>query len=411
MSRPREPKKFPKKAKISRLVQQANDLQHLGPEPVPVETSEITDLALSKMYYWYNYSCTAKDAREYITTWLKARNRWDEAKAFNKVSDGRLPTTVAWLCRIESRGAILAERSVVFREDRIAAALKHIGEATEPVEGEEAPQERGVDIQGRVRERGRDIIGMIESEIDKDPSGFVMYDHLTKNEVKPTYATGIAAYYEKQALEFDEALKGKDAQLKEGYSYLTKTQLKEMAAKYHQYAEEAVRFGQNQKKTRIVERKPRTVSADKVVKDFKYKKNDTTLQIASVSPESIIGAAELWVYSTKYKVVTVYRAIDRGGLQIKYTSIANFDPATSKAGSCGRKPPQDFIKKVLEGGKVTLRSFHDNMKSGYFKPRITPDDILLGPSNDLRWLCFTLGQWPVRIAMAIVRSVTFLIHQ
>jgi hypothetical protein len=74
--------------------------------------------------------------------------------------------------------------------------------------------------------------------------------------------------------------------------------------------------------------------------------------------------------------MTVYRALDRAGLSIRYTSIINFDKDASKAGSCGRKPGE-HIKRCLEGGKVTLRDFHKEMKPGYFKPRITPDDILL----------------------------------
>lgn len=372
-----EKKKFAKKPRASRIQQAAVDLQYMGTEPNPPTDREINDLELSQAYYWYNYSCTAKEAREYIEKWLESKAMDYHLPALKKVPDSRIPTTVAWQCRMEMRGAILSERSLKFRDDRLRKMMEYVGQKDDVEPESEEKSNPGQDIQSKVREFRANLIGDIEEQLDTDPDfQFNMYEYLTKRQVKPIHCTAIAAYYGKQADEFEEALKGKDPDLKEGYHHMKKALLKIMAERYRQYSEEAERYGQNTKKTRVIERKPKVISSDKMLKDFKFKKDDKDLQIASVNPADIIGSSELWVYSTKYKTMTVYRSQGPAGLQVKYTSIANFDPDISKAASCGRKPTE-HIKAILEGGKVTLKKFHEDKKPGYFKPRITPDDILL----------------------------------
>jgi len=120
------------------------------------------------------------------------------------------------------------------------------------------------------------------------------------------------------------------------------------------------------------------VSVEKKIKSLKFQKEDATYKIASISPEKVIGAMELWTFNTKYKTFTVLRAIDRGVLQIKGTSIINYDENSSLTRSCGRKNPEEFLKRILDGGKLVLRKVLDELKTE--KPlayRINENTILL----------------------------------
>jgi hypothetical protein len=126
-----------------------------------------------------------------------------------------------------------------------------------------------------------------------------------------------------------------------------------------------------------VPRKPRAISVEKKLKNFKFQKEDNTFKIASVNPEKVIGAQELWTFNTKYKTLTVFRALDRGGLQVKGTSIINYDEATSVTKRTGRKP-EVYVDKVLNGGKIVLRKLMDELKNDApLAYRINENTILL----------------------------------
>ena len=92
--------------------------------------------------------------------------------------------------------------------------------------------------------------------------------------------------------------------------------MKDRVVFFNKLIDDAQRYGNVTKKTRAP-RKPRTISMDKKLKSLKYQKENNEFKIASINPEKIIGAQELWTFNTKYKIVTVFRAIDRGGLQVK----------------------------------------------------------------------------------------------
>ena len=140
--------------------------------------------------------------------------------------------------------------------------------------------------------------------------------------------------------------------------------------------EDAEKYGSVTKKTRTP-RKPRAVSVEKKLKHLKYQKEDNTLKIASINPEKILGAQELWTFNTKYKVVTVFRAIDRGGLQINRSSITGFDEKASESKGCGRKP-EIVLDKLQNGGKIVLKKLMSELKTD--KPlqvRINENTILM----------------------------------
>jgi hypothetical protein len=344
--------------------------KYLGDEPLMTQ-----DVNEGQCFTWYNYMCTANDARDYLKEYFKNTGKPDLAKKLSRISDVDIPLTAAWIARMISRGHKPSGTTMQFFSSKILNMWDKAKE--EPKEESETPR---ISIQDRMREKTHDILGEIEGLIDDyiyENVEFSMYEWLQSNNIPAAYATSIIAKFSPVLDELLEAYEGKDDQLKEGYRHLKKTEIKKLVSFYNTLIEDAERYSSNTKKVRTA-RKPRAVSVEKKIKGLKFQKEDATYKIASVSPEKIIGAMELWTFNTKYKTITRLTAIDRGGLQVKGTSITNYDESSSISRSVGRKEPNDFLKRILEGGKLVLRKVLDDLKTE--KPlayRINENTILL----------------------------------
>lgn len=343
--------------------------KHLGDEPI--FNGKVSDLDYSKALTWYNYMATDDEARTYLGDYLRKNNRALEAKKLAKVSDVWYPKIAAWIARMISRGAEVSDSSMIFFEKSIKQSLQKVKNFSE----DEAPVKKVVDVQQKIRDRADEILSEIEGMID-DGLEFDLYEWLKKKEVPSVYVSSIIAKYQPWLADLIGAYEGEDEQLVEGYSYLSKKELKERILYFNKILEDAERYGSNEKKVRAV-RKPKVISVDKKLKNFVFKKEDKELKLASINPEKIIGSQELWAYNTKYKTLTVFRAIDRGGLQINRSSIINYNEETSVTKKIGRKT-EYFIDRVLNGGKIVLRKLMDEIKGeAPFAKRVNENTILL----------------------------------
>jgi hypothetical protein len=356
-----------KAVRVTKSEQYIVNKKYLGDEPLLKEGYSSTEYA--NALTWYNYMCTTSESREYIKDYLKNKGRTVELKLFNKVPDSWVPTTAAWVARIMSRGTKVTAETNHFFESKLSECLKK-----SVVEKFDQPEKVVVSIQQRMREKTSEIIGDIEHILDKGEE-FSLYEWLKSNEVPAAYSPQIVAFYSPWLDELLEAATEPDEQLKEAYSHMTKKQLKERIVFINKIIEDAQRYGDNKKKTRAP-RKPRTVSIEKKLKNLKFQKEDKTFKIASVNPEKIIGAQELWTFNTKYKTLSVFRALDRGGLQIKGTTLIGYDEQNSFTKRTGRKP-EEYVKKVLDGGKLVLRKVMEGLKDAPLAFRINENTILL----------------------------------
>ena len=358
-----------KKARVSRSEGYLVNLKYLGDEPS--FKKPLTNEEYMKTLNWYNSMCDNKEARQYIEDWMTANGRKNDIKKLNRVSDTWIPTTLAWVCRLLTRGYTLPDNP----QGYVLQKLQETLERAKATEAEDKPEKNVISVQERMRERQQDIIGEIEAIIDIGED-FSLYDWMKSKEIPATYCSGIIAHYAPWLGELIEAYEGGDSQLKEAYRHLSKPQLRKRIEFLNMIIEHAERYGNVAKKTRAP-RKPRTVSVEKKLKHFKFQKEDNAFKIASINPEKIIGAQELWTFNTKYKVVTVFRALDRGGLQINRSSITGYDEKTSCSKGCGRKP-EIVLDKLQNGGKIVLRKLMDELKTD--KPiqmRINENTILM----------------------------------
>lgn len=346
--------------------------KHLGDEPS--FTKPLSKVEFINALNWYNYMCSSSDAKEYIITYLKNLGRLDDVKKIKSVPDSAIPNTIGWICRIISRGFEIGQDLGPFIDKKLKEAYNYIQETDD-----EEPK-NVVSIQDRMRERAHDILGDIEGMIDDyihEDIEFSLYEWLQSNNIPAAYVTSIITKLTPVLEELNDAYKGKDEQLKEGYRRYKKSDIRRLVSFYNTLIEDAERYSSNTKKIKKT-RKPRTVSVEKKIKNLKYQKEDATYKIASIPSEKIIGAMELWTFNTKYKTITKLQAIDRGGLQVKGTSITNYCESGSITRSVGRKDPNELLKRILEGGKLILRKVFDDLKTE--KPlayRINENTILL----------------------------------
>lgn len=366
-------KKKTKVKRASNSEQYIINLKYLGDEPIL--KYNYTNSEYTKALNWYNSMCDVSDAKEYIKNYLKKSGRILDVKKFNRVPDNSIPLTAGWIARIIENGTDVADKSKKFLEEKIENCLQ---KAVVEVDKPKVENKPSISVQDRVKAKADEILGEVENIVDnrREIGEFSFYDYLKSKEIPAVYAGMISEQYVHWLQELLEAVDGSDEQLKEAYSNVPKKKMQFDIKFFSGMIEDCERYRDTTKKIRKP-RKPKSVSIEKKLKNFKYQKEDRNFKIASIAPEKVIGAQELWTFNTKYKIVTVFRAIDRGGLQIKGTTIINFDENNSYSKGCGRKP-EEILKKIQTNGKIVLRKMIEEMKTDKkLQTRINENTILL----------------------------------
>ena len=106
-----------------------------------------------------------------------------------------------------------------------------------------------------------------------------------------------------------------------------------------------------------VERAPKVkkpLSLDKVVSKLKYKKEDIALGIVSLNPTNIVGSKEIWVYNTRTRKLSQYKAEDASGLSVKGASLLNYSAESAEK---TLRKPAEALAEFKRASKVKLRTF------------------------------------------------------
>jgi hypothetical protein len=164
--------------------------------------------------------------------------------------------------------------------------------------------------------------------------------------------------------------------LKEGYSHLSKAQVKKITQFYNEILSACDMLAAEAKVNRAP-RKVKTKPAEKIVAKLKFAKTHEPLKLVSISPTDIVGAKELWVFNTKTRKIGRYVATEYSDLSVKGTSIVNFDEAKSVQKTL--RKPEEQLKEFKAAGKVQLRKFLDDIKAVDIKlnGRINEETVLL----------------------------------
>jgi len=344
---------------------------------------------------WYRLESSGKELKPKVINWMSgAGYSKAEIAAFKKSKDNRCGTTMGAIaaCLLKGMPAVRADwndgrDTTVWLKEAIAKVLvdsKDDIDEDAVVIDTTKPAVYVPSIQERLRESALAMTVEIEDAIESfyenpetfDPKAFKMLNLLKAKGAKAAHTRIIKNCYDRTLEELIEAANTKDEQLKEGYSHLSKSQLKKITAFYQEIVSACDMLGQEAK----INRKPRAkkvVPTDKIVAKLKYQKTNEQLKLVSINPADIIGAKELWVYNIKSRKLGRYVADEYTDLSVKGTSITGYHENLSVQKTL--RKPEDQLKEFKAAGKVALRKFLDDIKAVDIKlnGRISEDIILL----------------------------------
>jgi hypothetical protein len=329
--------------------------------------------SLSSALAWYNINLENKQRVKAVLNYLKKIN-YPNRNVFDSVPDYEL-MTVSSLIMIKESGGYLDtkdDNSIIERLNEIFNRFKDV-----KIEEDTKPKAPVIPIDQRIIESARalseDIDYAIDNFIKTKSSNFSTKNHLLSKNASSPVAKKIAEYYKNTLDELNEAIEGTDEQLNEGYSFLTKSELK----KFRDFVQSII---EDCNQLQVVVRKPRVQKAKPpgvIVKKLKYMREFAELNLKSCDPTDIVGAEELWIYNTKQRKIISYEGADGYALSVKGTKIINF--STTKSQSRTIRNPEQFFKDAIIG-KRGLSNIIKTIKTKPTVPngRITEDMILLG---------------------------------
>ena len=341
----------------------------------PVVTQEEYRTSLMKALGYYNLNMDNSQRAKVALNYIKKNNK-TYYEALVKAPDYEF-LSLGSIITILNKGEYLSEKDkdsidTKFNELYIKYSQVLIDELQD-----DRPKAQVISIEKRVIDAARTASEDIDYAIDKFMHSkvwdFNTKAHLLSNNVSGMVAKKIGDYYKLNVDEIDEALAGTDEQLTEGYSFLTKTELKKFRAAIQSIVDDCAQHQVTVKKPRAVKVK----SPALVVKKLKYMFKHDLLNLKSINPADIVGAKELWVYNIKYRKLVAYIADDSDSLTVKGTTIINYSIA--KSWSWTLRDPEKFFKNTPIG----KRALNAAAKALTTKPvapngRINEETILLG---------------------------------
>jgi len=341
------------------------DEKYIGAEPT-WENVDKLDLSEAKnrvslAYNWYNYMMTEKDKIPVVIAYLDSKNySKKDIRAFNHIESWRISGVTAALCRMFMRGFVADESRLNWFNTKLRELIAHGNQVSiQKKKMEKKTHAPILSIQDHIRRSASNHIADLEEKFDEFienyRSEFNCYDWLSNKQIKPAIARRISEYYLPKMLEIHDAISKKDPDLVEGYSALSKKQVTALYSFYHMIVKDCETWSDNAKGARKP-RKKHVKSVEKQIKNIQYQKEDTALKIVSMDPTKIIGANEVWLYNTKYRVLYHYVALDRIGLQIRGTTLQNYEENRSM-GKKIRKPNEVLPIIINNGIKFIVKAF------------------------------------------------------
>jgi hypothetical protein len=324
---------------------------------------------------WYSIDGNKADARKFLREYVK-KHRAADLKDFDKVSDKEIRPTYGWIARILSKGAKLSDYHVENFNNYLFTILQTVNT---PAPAKVVILSSKPSIQEAMNEKITNYIGTLEGAYDdfiSEGTEFSLASDLKAKEIPQAYVSRIQDWAKNKLREWIEIAEGKDAQLNEAFAHYKKTSKKEVAKFFAKMIQDCDEYGAFKK----ANRKPRTIrqkTPAQQIKGLKYKTKDDELNISSTNPMDIVGAQGVWLFNTKTRKLSVYRTDSAQGIQIKGSSLQNYDPEQSEVKTL-RKPAEQ-LEELVKAGKVQLRKFMDTIKTkgGEVNGRVSADVLIV----------------------------------
>lgn len=319
--------------------------------------------SLCRALNYYNVEADSKKKRKYAETYAKKVLNIDVSAAPDYMLN-----TMGALCRLIERQepisdfdkARLHDGLTAIANSRVLTAVKNEKAIKAAEKVQQKPKKSPEQIAAELSDP---IIEEIEYAIDelilKDGGGGSDFNVKSISINNPKAAKIVAEFCEKRLAEYEEAKLGECEQLKEGYSNIGRRKINHLVVLMTELIQ---RVKQSAATSKVRKPKPRKVKpAHVLVSKMKYCKEITELGLTSVDPKEIVGATEVVVFNTKYRRLTIIRALEDNPLSVKGSTIVNIDPTTSVCKTL--RKPEEQLKQFVKQTKRNTAMIFKTIKS------------------------------------------------
>ena len=348
----------------------AKTISPYGNEPTGI-SYELSNYVsrLSTAFNWYNQEKDKKDARAFLKNYASSFDRHG-AKIIDRVPDQSIICTFGWLARLILTGSTLAPSHVNELKEYVSKLLTY----QEPLKEVEVVTSKPT-VRENMEVKVKEFLGELEGALDEQ-SDFNLFQNMQNRSIPAAYVPHVMTFVQRKADEFIYVYETELSDVKEGYSNFGKRKFTAVLKLLSQWKEDLERYGQFKKankKPRARKVKPAIEQVTKV----KYCKVFPELNLTSLNPVELVGASQVWLYNVKYKKLAVYRTESSQGIQVKGTTLQNYDPELCEQKTL--RKPQETIKEVLQAGKVNLRKVLSSLstKPSPVNGRINEETLIL----------------------------------
>ena len=186
------------------------------------------NVQLMRIMNWYSAEKAKADARKYMREYVKAKMP-SELNTFDQVKDVNIVNTYGWISRIVMRNGKISDKHLT----KLTGYLKETLDSTiyipEPVQQKVVISAPKPSIQDAMKEKISEYLGELEGSFDsvvKNKEDFSLYKNMQANQIPTPYVNDIKEWCKNKLREYILVYEGKDSQLVEGYSNITKRELK-----------------------------------------------------------------------------------------------------------------------------------------------------------------------------------------
>ena len=342
------------------------DTNAMGMEPTwKTQPTEGRISAFSHAFSWYNYFYGKKDAREMIVNYLEAHGRKEDVRTLRRIPDSSIRLTTGWLCRMSQVGLELTDPEQI----KLDNLLKEILESKQDDVVEETPAEDTVPkitIQDRLREKVSECAGELDGLFDEFVTAGAKLNAdykpvvlMRSMNIAPQMVNDIRQIWTRKLTEFELAVEGKDSDLVQGYSFLSKVQLRNCVKFCELVISDCGAYVQIKK----VERKPRAVRAvppEKRAAKFKHIVEFAELKLKGLPAASLVDKAESWLYDTKKrKLIHLVADSHTQAFTVKSNSVIGYSTVESLQKTV--RKPADVLRALGAAGKPAARKIYKDL--------------------------------------------------
>jgi hypothetical protein len=333
----------------------AFDAKYTGEEPTWDNSDTLTDAEIKKKFSaalnFYAYYVSAKDLIPDLILYMTNNNyKKEDIKLVKKYGEKLGVTTVGKIARMVNRGMPYSEswlnntiKSSICKAYEIKAFDFEVkGPAKKPKGPVISPMKR---LENKV---DAEVISHIDYALDdwtedsKSIGGVHVISLLAGANIPAKGCQFVHKFLDRYIGEATEAYEKTCEQMVEGYSFLTRSELRKWVKTLSKMKDDVSKYEKDN--TKAIVRTKKVKPAGMQVVNMKYNKDDS-----KVSAVKIPGSVETIIWNPKNRKLQVYKSLTRNGFSVKGTTIKDFDVDTSYQITIRNQWIKDVVGKDSKG--------------------------------------------------------------